>query len=202
MSPSQIEKRDENGPAGIDWGECVERALHGDRLAYGRLARLVTGYLARWRAYDFRADWDDIVQEVLVSTVAAHREARLPNDAAFQAFVRQATRFKFIDRIRTLERQGGDHDAEQALERPGVESVEAWPPSRSIRTASIELRIAVGRAVEQLSERERAAVVEVHLNGRTYDEAAAATGIPLGSLKRALKTGLAALREVLDESPD
>ena len=33
--------------------EIVERALAGDADAYARLARIVTGYLTRWRAYDF-----------------------------------------------------------------------------------------------------------------------------------------------------
>ena len=51
----------------------------------------------------------------------------------------------------------------------------------------------------------RAVIVRaVYLQGCTYEEAAARTGIPFGSLKRALREGLAALRlhlEASDEPP-
>lgn len=93
-----------------NWLPIVEQALAGDRVAYARLARLVTGHLAHWRAYDFRADWDDIVQEVLLSVVRAYRESRLDAPGALQAYVRQATRFKFIDRIRATKRRAIDKD--------------------------------------------------------------------------------------------
>ena len=52
-------------------------------------------------------------------------------------------------------------------------------------------------ALEELPERERKAVAAVHVEGRSYSEAAAATGIPLGSLKRHLRDGLARLRQAL-----
>ena len=71
------------------------------------------------------------------------------------------------------------------------------PPSASMSGPATELRLALTRAVEALPERERLAVIEIHVRGRTYDEASEATGIPLGSLKRALRTGLARLREQL-----
>ena len=37
-------------------------------------------------------------------------------------------------------------------------------------------------------------MIEVHLQGKTYERAAQDTKIPLGSLKRFLRDGLAALR--------
>ncbi len=186
------------GSAIPEWGELVDRAVSGDRAAYARLARLVTGYLARWHAYDFRADWEDIVQDVLVSTVAAHREGRFPNSAAFQAYVRQATRFKFVDRIRAAEKRSDREVSEAEAEIPPTHDAALWPPQRSIGDQAFELRDAVDRAIARLDPRERAAVLEVYVRGRTYDEASAATAIPLGTLKRALRTGLARLREVLD----
>ena len=69
-----------------------------------------------------------------------------------------------------------------------------------MQAAAVDLRLAVREAIARLGERERLAVLEVHLRGRTYEEAAANTGIPLGSLKRALRAGLAQLREVLDDT--
>jgi RNA polymerase sigma-70 factor (ECF subfamily) len=181
-----------------EWGPVVDRALAGDRSAYARLARLVTGHLAHWRAYDFRPDWDDMVQDVLVSVVGAYREGRLDAPGALPAYVRQATRFKFIDRIRAARRQAPDTDPVAVSDNPGPAAA-PWPPASSIGAEATELRLLLARAVEALPERERLAVLEVHVRGRTYDEAAEATGIPLGSLKRALRTGLARLREVLDD---
>jgi DNA-directed RNA polymerase specialized sigma24 family protein len=42
-------------------------------------------------------------------------------------------------------------------------------------------------------------VTAVYVGGMTYEEAARATGIPLGTLKRYLRDGLAQLREELGD---
>ncbi len=182
-----------------DWGALADRALAGDRLAYGRLARLVTNYLLRWRARDFMADWDDIVQEVLVSTLKAHREDRLATPAAFQAYVRQAARFRFVDRLRRATRasDAGLDDADVSGDEESGDGL-GWPPRESIGDTAVELSLEVRRALDGLEDRERRSVMEVYVRGRTYEEAAEATGIPLGSLKRALRTGLSSLREAID----
>jgi RNA polymerase sigma-70 factor (ECF subfamily) len=193
VSPSIESRNAGNAP---NWRSIVEQALAGDRAAYARLARLVTGHLAHWRAYDFRADWDDMVQDVLISVVRAHKDGRLDAPGAIQAYVRQAIRFKFIDCLRTSGRRTSVGDPVERIGR-GDHGVH-WPPSESVSAGAAELRISLARAVEALPERERLAIYEVHVRGRTYEEAAAATGIPLGSLKRALREGLARLREVID----
>lgn len=200
MASSSSKTASAEGEAPLpDWASIADRAAAGDRLAYASLVRLVTGYLGRWRANDFRSDWEDIVQEVLISTLNAHHEGRFPTNAAFQAYVRQSTRYKFIDRIRTASRRGAPVEVEVATEQ-GSEPNSAqrpWPPISSIQAAGQAIQHEVRDALERLDERERAALVEVYLAGRTYDEAAIATDIPLGSLKRALRTGLAQLREIL-----
>jgi RNA polymerase sigma-70 factor (ECF subfamily) len=180
-------------PDTTDWGREVELAVSGDRRAYARLIRLITGHLAHWRAYDFQSDWDDIVQEVILSVVQAHAAGKLDPPGAVKAYARQATRFKFIDRIRAHTRAAPGVDLETAEQRANV----SWPPAAPIGDRAHELRMSLEAALLTLPERERAAVVEVHVNGKTYEEAAADTGIPLGSLKRALRTGLSALRERL-----
>jgi len=187
------------GAGTVDWLGVVKRVLDGDRAAYARLVRLVTGHLTGWRAYDFRADWDDMVQEVLVSTVEAYRAGRLPDSGALVAYVRQAARFKFIDRIRSLQRRGRpvelDEQRDAASDGPGL----AWPPADRDSGRGLELRVSVREAMAGLDEREREAVTWVYLRGHTYEEAAEATGIPLGTLKRALRTALVRLKEVLGE---
>lgn len=179
-----------------EWGAVVKGALDGDPRAYARLARLVTGHLAHWRGFDFRPDWDDMVQEVLLAVMAAYREGRLTGDGQVAAYLRQTTRFKFIDRIRASKRAAPDADPIEVADGPGSEA--PWPPRASIGAEALAMRMTLIRALENLPERERLAVAEVHVRGNTYEEAAAATGIPLGSLKRSLRTGLARLREEIE----
>lgn len=186
--------------ATVDWLAIVERVLDGDRAAYARLVRLVSSHLTRWRAHDFRADWDDLIQEVLLSAVEACRAGRIADSGALVAFVRQAARFKFIDRLRVLQRRGRPI----ALDEPQVDAAIAgeplaWPQDERVDGRSLDLRVAIREVVERLEVREREAVTWVYLRGHTYEEAAEATGIPLGTLKRSLRTALARMKEALDD---
>lgn len=183
----------------VDWLAVVQRVLDGDRAAYARLVRLVTGHLTGWRAYDFRADWDDMIQEVLVSTVEAFRDGRLADSGALVAYVRQAARFKFIDRIRIQQRRGRPVELNEQQEAGGEGSALAWPPADTAPGRALELSVSIREAMTKLDPREREAVTWVYLRGHTYEEAAEATGIPLGTLKRALRTALVSLKEVLGD---
>ena len=60
-----------------DWLAVLGRLLAGDRVAFLEVNRLVTGFLVQLRAYDFRDEWDDLRQEVLLSVVANARAGRL-----------------------------------------------------------------------------------------------------------------------------
>ena len=72
-----------------------------------------------------------------------------------------------------------------------------WPPEDE-GEGSFEVR----DAILKLPEKQRLAVLSVYLEGRTYDEAAQHTAIPLGSLKRYLRAGLATLHTQLSEYHD
>lgn len=174
-----------------DAERLLARLAAGDRVAFLEIARLVTGCLAQWRAFDFRDDWDDVVQEVVIALIQASRAGRIVHAAALAGYVRQTARFKFIDRLRRRKRQPSASAPEP------VEAEPIWPPDSL--DASPELRLSVWRAVEALPEKERVAVVEVFACGKTYEEAARDSAIPLGSLKRYLRTGLARLRSTLGE---
>src|SRR5438094_260314 len=60
-----------------DWLAVLGRLLAGDRIAFLEVNRLVTGFLVQLRAYDFREEWDDLRQEVLLSVVAISRSSRI-----------------------------------------------------------------------------------------------------------------------------
>jgi RNA polymerase sigma-70 factor (ECF subfamily) len=177
-------------PREQDWAAVVERLLTGDRLALAQLARLVNSFLARWNAYDFRDEWDDLIQEVLLAVALAWREGRIRERDALVGFVKSTARFKFIDRLRSHLRLAEDETLpwQMLIESAQEPAAEALAP---------DLRRDLREALARLPEKERRAVTAVHVEGRSYEEAVATTGIPLGSLKRHLRDGLARLRDQL-----
>jgi RNA polymerase sigma-70 factor (ECF subfamily) len=50
------------------------------------------------------------------------------------------------------------------------------------------------RAVGDLPEEEQRVIDEVYRQGKTYEQASASVGLPLGMMKRRLRTALMALR--------
>src|SRR5512144_927831 len=86
--------------APTDWRDVLEGLLAGDRVAIARVSRLVTAVLVQLRAYDFRDEWDDLRQEVLLAVVASARAGRLRDPQAFAGYVRIVTRNKLMDRLK------------------------------------------------------------------------------------------------------
>jgi RNA polymerase sigma-70 factor (ECF subfamily) len=178
-------------PDRTDWVAVVERMLGGDRLACLQLERLVSGFLTQLRAYDFRDEWDDLRQEVLASLVANARAGRLRDPAAFVGYAKIITRNKFVDRLKRHLRHPEHHalpwddETARAAARPdpGDPRLEAlWS------------------AVDALPDPERKILEGIYREGRSYQEVADATGLPLGTLKRKLTATLAALRAQLQDA--
>ena len=71
-----------------DWAAHVEGLAAGDQLAFLKLSRLVTGFLAQLRAYDFRDEWPDLIQEVMLALITASRDGKIRDHRVFPAFVR------------------------------------------------------------------------------------------------------------------
>ncbi len=172
-----------------DWGAIQRRLLAGDRLAFLEINRLITGFLVQLRAYDFRDEWDDLRQEVMLSVVANARAGRLREPRAFVGYVRVITRNKFVDRLkrqlRHREKEAlpwDDESAPLSVEPPEAHRREVWA------------------AVGELPNEQRRVIEEVYVRGKTYQEASDATGIPLGTMKRRLRDGLQALRQRLEGS--
>ena len=187
-------ERSAGGPT--DWGATLEALLEGDSLALARLTRLINGFLGRWNAYDFRSDWDDLVQEVVVAGALALRDGKIRDRRAVVGYLRTTARFKFIDRLkaqtRTRENETLPWEDVLAVDEARV----AEDPSEA------EMSRDLAQALARLPENQRLAVTGVHVQGRTYDQVAEDTGIPLGSLKRYLREGLSALREDLSDFLD
>lgn len=173
-------------PIPRDWFAVAERLVRGDGLAFFELARLVNAHLASWNAYDFAQEWDDLIQEVVVAAALAVREGRVQEPAAFGGYVRSIARNKFANRLKAHLRLREDHTLpwEDLIDGGALEPREATP----------ELRRDLLGALERLPPTKRDAVCAVYLEGKTYDEAARAVALPLGTFKRALGEAIVQLR--------
>jgi RNA polymerase sigma factor (sigma-70 family) len=172
-----------------DWTGIQEKLALGDRLAFLRVARLVSAVLAQLRAYDFHDEWEDLRQDVMASVFANARQGRLRDPQAFVAYVRIITRNKFVDRLKLQQRR---HERQtQPWDEETARAVAAAAPAEGDGELWAE--------VERLPPPGPELVRGIYRDGKTYEEMAETSGIPLGTLKRKLREALGALRERLPE---
>lgn len=165
----------------------MEALLNGapdaKRVAFAKLNRLISGYLAGLRAFDHREDWEDLRQVVLMKLVQSFSQGKLREPRAFVEYARIITRHEFYDFLRE-NRKG------EATVPPDLDSMVSVDETDALSVRS---------ALQRLPEKHQQVMQAIYVEGRTYEEAAAATAIPLGSLKRYLQQALTQLRKQLFE---
>jgi RNA polymerase sigma-70 factor (ECF subfamily) len=173
-----------------DWAAIADRLAEGDQVAFVEVSQFVTAILRRRRAYDFRDDWSDVIQEVAWAVIKATREGRLRDRHAASGFIRRITANKFADCLRGRQRRREETTLpwEEAVQRHERHSYQSAP--------NHWLAIDLERALEKLTENERTVVVHVYGAGMTYQQVVDETGIPLGSVKRYLRDSLVELRRL------
>jgi RNA polymerase sigma-70 factor (ECF subfamily) len=165
-----------------DWSLVLTGLLEGDAWAVARLTNVIMGMLGRML-------WEDIAQDVLVSLLGAARQGAIRDPRAFIGYCSVVTRNMVARRLQQTRR---------ARERDGhAEPEELAEPER--RDQDPELRIDLLRALELLPEKHRRVVEAIYLEGRSYEDAASALELPLGSLKRLQTQGLRLLRQAMPE---
>jgi RNA polymerase sigma-70 factor (ECF subfamily) len=122
-------------------------------------------------------------QEVLIAVVESARAGRLRDAQRFVAYVRIITRNTFFDRLSTASR------------RKEAKTVE-WNDdiAAKIEQTSDGRLGEIWFAVEKLSDQEQLVLKGVYREGKTYQQVANDSGIPLGTVKRRLRDGLEKLR--------
>jgi RNA polymerase sigma-70 factor (ECF subfamily) len=173
-----------------NWPQVLLDVQAGDRAALVKLSRLISGFLMRYRAYDVRDQWDDLIQEVLAALLRNLQSQALREPRALVNYVGVITRNKLLDLLDRRRRPGAPDlvgEPEAAAERSDElrERLGARPP---------DVYVDLGRALVQLPEKLRAVVDAIYLQGFSYEEAASRLGVPLGTLKRLQNQGLRELR--------
>jgi RNA polymerase sigma-70 factor (ECF subfamily) len=170
-------------------GELILRTGDGDRGAfevlYRRYARSVFG-LALRRLGD-RGRAEDAVQETFASVwrgARSYRPERGPGGPWIYAVARNA----IVDRSRARN--------EPAVEAPEQESHEPGPPEHA-EASWTAWRI--HRALEELSDNERAVIELAYWSGLSQSEVAEYLAIPLGTVKTRTRAALARLADLLEE---
>jgi len=180
-----MHEREEHHSPGENWGTVMEALLHGTpeakTIAFAKLNRLVSGFLVGLRAFDHREEWEDVRQIVLMKLVQNFRQGKLREPKAFVEYARVITRHEFYDFLRSR------HKIE-VVDIPELSDTEHLDTTDVLSMRSV---------LQNLSEKQQLAIQAVYVEGKTYEEAAIATAIPLGSLKRYLQQALTQLRKQL-----
>jgi RNA polymerase sigma-70 factor (ECF subfamily) len=169
------------------------RCLAGDEKAWAALVRRhapILFSLAR-RSCGRSDEAEDMVQEIFVkvSRQLDRYDARSP----FKPWLLQVARNHLIDHHRSRRRERESTTELDALpfDPSGVAPTQVDDLLRTQRAA------AVGRALLELPDKLREAVVLRDVEGLEYDEIAAAMGLPLGTVKSRINRGRLQLAEIL-----
>lgn len=138
------------------------------------------------------SDADDLAQEALVKVYKSLRSYRF--QAAFKTWLYTVVRHVVVDAARS--RAGRERSQEDPLptDHSRLPST-AEAPDEGLARA--EERQRLWRALRQLPEEFRTAVVLFDVEGHTYEEVAAVEGVPIGTVKSRLSRGRTLLRSLL-----
>ncbi len=153
---------------------------NGDEAAFDSLfrrhARVLLGFF--WRATGSRTAGEELVQETFLKI---HRyKASYEPRATFRTYLFTVARSILQDNWRRMQKQ----KAERSLERAPEPVAHGNNPERA--AASREALLQVERALEELPESQRTALLLVRYQGLPYEEAAATMGVTVIAVKSLL----------------
>jgi RNA polymerase sigma-70 factor, ECF subfamily len=168
----------------------VERTRRGDLAAFEALVERHRDVVFRVAARIVgRADADDVSQDAFLR--AFHRLAKFRGDASFRAWLLQITHNAAVDH---LSRRRSD-PVEDAGEQETAEHEVVRLPAE--RLESRERIVRLERKLRGLSPDARVVLVLRDIEGLSYEEIAAITGAPLGTVKARLSRARRDLIEML-----
>lgn len=185
-------------PADVDLLQRIAARDDGALAAlYDRHARLA--YSLILRILRSPADADEVLQETFVSvwTRAVSYDARLGSPAAW---LTRIARNRAIDRLRAR-RVRAAISVEPAADADGDVTMPEGSTDITPETALRETLTtrAVGAALADLPAAQRALIEAAFFEGYTHHELSTRFGVPLGTVKTRIRTGLTALRGRLEQ---
>jgi RNA polymerase sigma-70 factor (ECF subfamily) len=174
----------------------IERARNGDARAFEELARREERPLYRHAARIVGAgpDAEDVVQDALFS---AWRSIRSFEGTSFRAWLFRIVTNRALDRVRARRRR-----PELPLDPPADEEV-MWAepaapgPELAEIASSREGVLIVERALQDIPEDQRAALLLRDVEGFAYEEIAFMTNVELGTVKSRIHRARVSVRNAL-----
>src|SRR5690348_5405415 len=174
--------------------ELVDAARHGDERAFGELyeryGRRIFAYVLGRVADHGRAE--DIVQDVFISALRRLRSS--DRAISFKPWIYEIAKNACIDEFRRLQRS-----CEVSIEQGAAEPLVAATPSPDSSFEQRQKLDALQGAFRGLSERQHAVIVLRELEGLSYTEIAARTGMTLPMVESTLLRARRRLSQEYDE---
>ncbi|MDQ3754992.1 MAG: sigma-70 family RNA polymerase sigma factor [Acidobacteriota bacterium] len=173
--------------------ELLHSIARGDELAlaslYDRYSSILLGLLLR--ILHNRPEAEDVLQEVFLQVWRRAADFDEARGRGFTWLV-TLTRSRAIDRLRAL---GSRERAATAAMREAPEEI-GDASDDVLRSEQAEV---VRRALAEIPEEQRRALMLAYYEGLTQSEIAAKLNQPLGTVKTRMRSGLIKLRELLSE---
>ena len=191
MADSSVLERDAMADA-VD--ALLLRVATGDQPAFEALYRSTSGKLLGicLRVLSDRTEAEDVLQDVFVTIW--HKASQFdPARAGAWTWLGALVRNRAIDRKRALP---------SALQREPLELAETLAdggPSPASYADAGQQRSRLEACLERLQAKQQVLIRTAFFDGATYDELAARSGSPLGSVKSWIRRGLLQLRECLGQ---
>lgn len=173
----------------------VARLAAGDDLALAEAYDACAGavYAVAMRVLGEASGAQDVVQDVFVQlwTCPQRYDA---GTAPLRTYLMVLARSRALDAVRADARRIARQERQHRL------ALDPPPPLPSDEAAAHEAARLVREAVARLPDEQRRLVELAYFQGKSYREAAAATGIPEGTAKSRLRAALTALEAALDHT--
>lgn len=182
----------EDGSAGDLAAELLARVASGDQGAFAALYDLLSARVFGLilRIVVNRAQSEEVLQEVFFEIwQSAARFA--PNKGQGRSWILTIAHRRAVDRVRASQ-SSTDRDV-----RVGMRDIEVAHDSVA---EQVQLSIEgerVGRALTQLPEAQREAIVLAYYGGYSQSEISVLTGTPLGTIKTRMRDGMSRLRTAM-----
>lgn len=164
----------------------ISRMATGERAALDRVYRLTSGkvFAILLRILRDRADAEDALQNVYVK--AWRGAPRFDPSRSGEAWIATIARNVAIDHLRSARRHVPDSDEMDQIADPSQTSSDQW-----------QMRKDLLHCLETLPAEQARAVVQVYLQGLSYQEVADILGSPLNTVRTWLRRSLLKLRSCL-----